>query len=77
MPHISAKIFPGRSDETKLRFAQEVRRAAVEILGTEEQYVSVSVEDVPPERWSEFYETEIAVDTHIIIPPGYPAPNTK
>lgn len=77
MPHIAAKIFPGRSPETKLRFAQEVRRVAVEILGTEEQYVSVSVEDVPPERWSGFYETEIAGDPYIIIPPGYPAPNIK
>ena len=73
MPHIAAKIFPGRSQETKLRFARAVREAAVELLGTEARYVSVSVEDVPPDRWPALYEAEIAGDPNLVLPPGYPA----
>lgn len=70
MPHISAKIFPGRSEEAKRAFALAVRRAAVEYLNGSEAHITVSVEDVPPAEWYErVYLPEVVNNPHMILPP--------
>lgn len=72
MPHISAKIFAGRSEEAKREFALAVRAAAVEHLGGEERYVTVSVEDVLPAEWYErVYLPEVSQNPHIVLIPQY------
>ena len=46
MPHISVKMYPGRTDEVKKKIAEKVRDCLVEEMQMEPKYFSVSVEDV-------------------------------
>jgi len=60
MPHISVKLFPGRSEETKKRLADAIARDVVAITGCDAASVSVSIEDVPSGEWKEkVYEPDI------------------
>ena len=43
MPHIDVLMYSGRSDETKLKFAEGLQRAAAAELGIDETVVSVSI----------------------------------
>lgn len=52
MPHIEVKMFPGRDEETKKKFADEVIKAASDSLGTPAGAFSVSIEEVLPEKWN-------------------------
>ena len=72
MPHIVAKIHEGRSAETKLAFAEAVKKSAVEILGCKPCYVTVSVVDVAPDDWyRKVYKPEILEGEGLVIPQGY------
>ena len=51
MPHISIKMYPGRSEEVKKSFAEKLQKLTVEELGCQPCHVSVSVEDIAPENW--------------------------
>ncbi len=51
MPHISVKMYPGRTDEMKKRIAEKVRDCLVEEMQMEAKYFSVSVEDVEKADW--------------------------
>ncbi|WP_122641926.1 tautomerase family protein [Luxibacter massiliensis] len=53
MPHVDITMIPGRDEGAKLIIAQKVQKFLAEELKIEEKYVSVSVEDVPKEKWSE------------------------
>lgn len=71
MPHISAKIFPGRSEEARRAFAEEVRKAAVDILGCERAFVTVSVEEIPTSEWYDRVYLSLLTDPHLLIGPQY------
>ena len=51
MPHISVKMYPGRTDETKKKIAEKVRDCLVEEMQMEPKYFSVSVEEVEKADW--------------------------
>ncbi|HAH62342.1 MAG TPA: hypothetical protein DCL73_09635 [Treponema sp.] len=51
MPHITIQMFPGRDDELKAAVARDVVEAASRTLGTGLEHFSVSIEDVPREKW--------------------------
>lgn len=51
MPHISIKMYPGRTDETKKKIAEKVRDCLVEEMQMEPKYFSVSVEDIEKSNW--------------------------
>ncbi|MCK9170377.1 MAG: 4-oxalocrotonate tautomerase family protein [Treponema sp.] len=51
MPHIVIQMYPGRDDEQKSAVAREVVEAASRALGRGIEHFSVSIEDVPQERW--------------------------
>ena len=53
MPHISIKMYPGRSDEVKKDIAVKTRDFLVEEMGMDAKYFSVSVEEVEKEKWQE------------------------
>ncbi|WP_208728357.1 tautomerase family protein, partial [Oceanidesulfovibrio indonesiensis] len=73
MPHISVKLFPGRSEETKQRLADAIVKDVVEIIGCAESSVSVSIEDVSSGDWKdEVYDPEIRGKTEYLFKkPGY------
>lgn len=51
MPHVSIKMYPGRSEEIKKDLAKKTQEFLVKELNTEEKYVSVSIEEIQPENW--------------------------
>ena len=53
MPHISIKMYPGRSEEVKKDIAVKTRDFLVEEMGMDAKYFSVSVEEVEKEKWQE------------------------
>lgn len=53
MPHIDITMIPGRDDTAKKEFAVKVQHFIAEELKIEDQYVSVSIEDVPKEQWEQ------------------------
>jgi 4-oxalocrotonate tautomerase len=53
MPHVSVKIYPGRSEQQKTRLAQEIVKNVVAIANCGEESVSVAIEEIKPEDWVE------------------------
>ncbi|MFW6365068.1 MAG: tautomerase family protein [Spirochaetota bacterium] len=53
MPHVIIKMYPGRTEETKLRLAERIAETVAEVAGCNESSVSVSVEETPKEEWAE------------------------
>ena len=73
MPHVIVKLWPGKSDEQKDRLAQAIARNVVELLGSSDSSVSVSIEDVPASEWAEkVYGPDIAdKPAQLFKKPGY------
>jgi len=53
MPHVIVKLHPGRSEEQKTRLAEEIVKDIVAIAKCEEKSVSVAIEEIKPEAWTE------------------------
>ncbi|TJX13710.1 Tautomerase enzyme [Tissierella creatinini] len=51
MPHIAITMYPGRSPEQKQDIANKVQKLIEEELGVNKKAISVSVEDIPKEKW--------------------------
>ncbi len=73
MPHIIVKLYAGRSEEQKARIAEEVTQAVMAAANCAEKSVSVSIEDVAPDEWTEkVYKPDIiAKPDQIYKKPGY------
>lgn len=73
MPHVLVKLYAGRSDEDKARLADAVTRAVTSTLGSSEDSVSVSIEDVAPADWMEqVYQPDITGKPERLFKrPGY------
>jgi 4-oxalocrotonate tautomerase len=60
MPHIIVKLYPGRTEEQKRKLTDEIVKDVVEIAKCEEKSVSVAIEEIDEEDWSEkVYEPDI------------------
>ena len=57
MPHIAISMYPGRSREEKAALAEKVRTLVSEELKKDPKVVTVSVHDVPAEKWQEHLDT--------------------
>ncbi|HIU26059.1 MAG TPA: tautomerase family protein [Candidatus Copromorpha excrementigallinarum] len=57
MPHIDITMYPGRDDETKKKLALNVQKFIVDELKVDKSAVTVSIEDVPKEKWDEHMES--------------------
>lgn len=68
MPHISVKMYPGRSSKVKEDFAKKLQKLTVEEFGCKEGHVSVSVEDIPQEDWQKQVVEQIKPEDLIIKP---------
>ena len=53
MPHVIVKLFPGRSEEQKIKLADEIVKDVVAIAQCDEKSVSVSFEEIEKENWAE------------------------
>ena len=53
MPHVIVKLYPGRTKEQKRRLADEIVRDVVDIAKCAEKSVSVAIEEVHPDDWTE------------------------
>ena len=53
MPHVDITMISGRDHEAKKVIAQKVQKFLGQELQIEEKFVSVSIEDVPKEKWAE------------------------
>jgi 4-oxalocrotonate tautomerase len=72
MPHITVKLYPGRSPEQKKQLARKIVQSVVEIAICEEKSVSVAMEEVAPDDWAEkVYRPDIINNKNLIVRPGY------
>jgi 4-oxalocrotonate tautomerase len=73
MPHVSVKLYPGRSETDKAELARAIAKDVTAILKCGDDSVSVAIEDVPPGDWIEtVYKPEIASKADKLFKkPGY------
>ncbi len=53
MPHVIVKLYPGRSEQQKIRLAEQIVKDVVAIIKCGEESVSVAIEEIKPEDWAE------------------------
>jgi 4-oxalocrotonate tautomerase len=53
MPHVIVKLLPGRSAQQKAKIAEEVTKAIMATANCAETSVSVGIEDVASDDWTE------------------------
>lgn len=53
MPHVAISMIPGRSREVKKELSIKVQDFICRELNLDKDVVSVSVEDIPMEKWEE------------------------
>ena len=56
MPHVDITMIPGRDAAAKKEIALKVQKILAEELKIDEKFVSVSIEDIAKENWSEHME---------------------
>ncbi len=73
MPHVIVKLVTGRSDAKKAAIADAVTKAVMATADCDEAAVSVSIQDVAPDRWTEdVYQPDISADwDRVFKKPGY------
>jgi 4-oxalocrotonate tautomerase len=73
MPHVIVKLYTGRSEQQKARLAEEITKAVMAALQSDEKSISVGIEDVKPEDWTEkVYRPDILGKQQTIYKkPGY------
>ena len=60
MPHVTVKLYPGRSEQQKTRLAAEIVKTVMAIAECGEKSVSVSIEVVEPGDWeTKVYKPDI------------------
>lgn len=54
MPHINIKLFPGRSEEQKIKIVNEFSRIMSDTFGIENDSISIAFEEIDKNNWYEF-----------------------
>lgn len=73
MPHVIVKLWPGKSEQQKIRLAEEITKDVMNILDYGEESVSVAIEEVEPQDWAEeVYKPDIVKNSkNLYKKPGY------
>ena len=73
MPHVSVKLYPGRSEQQKAQLAEAIVQDVVDIIQCGEGSISVAIEDIDPQDWKEkVYIPEIVEKSDKLYKkPGY------
>ena len=53
MPHVIVKMYPGRSEQQKVRLAEAIVKDVMAITNVSDEAVSVTIEEVKPDDWAE------------------------
>ena len=72
MPHVTIKTYP-ITEEEKVNLTQEIIKAIVKTTGKPEDFISISITDIPEEEWMEkVYDKEITPNLdQLYKKPGY------
>jgi 4-oxalocrotonate tautomerase len=73
MPHVIVKLWPGKSEQQKKQLAEAIVEDVVAILKLGEESVSVSIEEIEPQDWTEkVYKPDILnKPRNLYKKPGY------
>ena len=73
MPHVIVKLWPGKSEQQKIRLTEEIVKDVMNVLDYGEESVSVAIEEVEPEDWAEkVYRPDIVDNSEKLYKkPGY------
>ena len=73
MPHITLKMYQGRTEEQKKNVTKALTEALQSALGCSEEHVSISIYDYDPKEWGEkvFYPEIMADEKHLYKKPEY------
>jgi 4-oxalocrotonate tautomerase len=73
MPHVIVKMYAGRSEQEKAKLAEEITKAVMTATTSSERSISVSIEDVAPDEWTEkVYKPDIVAKWDTVYKkPGY------
>jgi 4-oxalocrotonate tautomerase len=53
VPHVSVKLYQGRSEQQKKRLAEQIVKDVVALVNCGEESVSVAIEEIKPQDWAE------------------------
>jgi 4-oxalocrotonate tautomerase len=53
MPHVIVKLWPGKSEQQKIRPAEAIVKDVMHVLKYGEESVLVAIEEIKPEDWAE------------------------
>jgi len=60
MPHVIIKLWPGKSEQQKIKLADQITRNIMETLDSSEASVSVAFEEIDSQEWAEkVYQPDI------------------
>jgi len=73
MPHVIVKLWPGKSEQQKVRLAEKIVEDVTTVLNYGEESVSVALEEVEPRHWAEkVYKPDIVRNSdRLYKKPGY------
>jgi len=73
MPHVIVKLWPGKSAQQKVRLAQNITKAVMDVLHYGEESVFVAFEEVEPGEWAaKVYQPDIVGNAaKLYKKPGY------
>jgi 4-oxalocrotonate tautomerase len=73
MPHVIVKMWPGRSEQDKIRLAEAIVKDVVDIVEVGEGSVSVAIEEVSSADWkAKVYDPDIKKNLdRLYKKPGY------
>jgi 4-oxalocrotonate tautomerase len=73
MPHVIVKLWPGKSEQQKVRLAQNITKNVMDVLHYGEESVSVAFEEVEPGGWAaNVYQPDIISNADKLYKkPGY------
>lgn len=60
MPHLSVRMYPGRTEEVKQDLANKLQDFVVKELGCDPKVVSVSFKEIEADKWKDVIDDEIA-----------------
>jgi 4-oxalocrotonate tautomerase len=73
MPHVIVKLWPGKSEQQKIRLAEEIAKDVMDVSNYGKGSVSIAIEEVKPQDGAEkVYKSEIVNNSDKLYKkPGY------
>jgi 4-oxalocrotonate tautomerase len=73
VPHVLVKLWPGKTEQQKMKLASKITKAVMATLNDSEESVSVAMEEVKAADWTEkVYKPEILAKRDTLYKePGY------